>query len=242
MCGGLLVWCCGLKEAPCTPSHIDRRAEGGRVLGGMMLRRRRMRECKRELMCRRRAQNDAPEGCACGTASNFDRADGSGCGASGASMEAAAARRTAAATGWESRWSRPRDRLDCHEDEGRTRSKGAQGCAFSETSVCVVKGTASPDVTVRKLTSTFLRAVKIPPFRNCRGLAAEPRAQNSFLALPSALDSFKMENENGPAFFVTYFCAEEVRMAPPGISSPGEGVGSTLPPRSTSIYIGASLN
>ena len=25
MCGGLLVWCCGLKEAPCTPSHIGER-------------------------------------------------------------------------------------------------------------------------------------------------------------------------------------------------------------------------
>ena len=33
-----------------------RRAEGGRVPGGMMLRRRRMRGCRRELMCRRRAQ------------------------------------------------------------------------------------------------------------------------------------------------------------------------------------------
>ena len=64
--------------------------------------------------------NDALEGCACGTASNFDRADGSGCGASGGSMEAAAARRTAAATGWESRWSRPRDRLAATKTEAET--------------------------------------------------------------------------------------------------------------------------
>ena len=61
--------------------------------------------------------NDAPDCCACGTASNSVRADGSGCGASGGSIQAAAARRTAAATGSESRCrcalvrSRPRDRL-----------------------------------------------------------------------------------------------------------------------------------
>ena len=48
----------------------------------------------------------------------------------------------------------------CNEREGRTPLEGP-GCAFCETGVSrVVKGTASPDVTVRKLTSTFLRAVK----------------------------------------------------------------------------------
>ena len=136
---GVVLW----TQGSTLHALAHRRAEGGRVLGGMMLRRRRMRECKRELMCRRRAQNDAPEGCACGTASNFDRADGSGCGASGASMEAAAARRTAAATGWESRWSRSRDRLAATKAWVAPPLE-AQGCAFCETGVCVVKGTASP--------------------------------------------------------------------------------------------------
>ena len=56
MCGGLLVWCCGLNQGSTLHALAHRRAEGGRVPGGMMLRRRRMRGCKRELMCRRRAQ------------------------------------------------------------------------------------------------------------------------------------------------------------------------------------------
>ena len=90
--------------------------------------------------------NDAPEGCACGTASNFDRADGSGCGASGGSMEAAAARRTAAATGWESRSLAGRDPgIGWLPRRRRPRPPlEAQGCANFETGVCVVKGTASP--------------------------------------------------------------------------------------------------
>ena len=81
--------------------------------------------------------NDAPDCCACGTASNFVRADGSGCGASGGSIQAAAARRTAAATGWESRWSRPRDRLAATKTRFARAAK-AQGCAFCETGVCVL--------------------------------------------------------------------------------------------------------
>ena len=88
--------------------------------------------------------NDAPDCCACGTASNFVRADGSGCGASGGSIQAAAARRTAAATGWESRWSRPRDRLAATKTSGAPAPRAHPCHFFRNGRVPVVKGTASP--------------------------------------------------------------------------------------------------
>ena len=82
------------------------------------------------------------------------------------------------------------------------RPSEAQGCAFCETGVRVVKGTASPDVTVRKLTSTFLRAVKNLPFRasasvqcllgGC-GLAASPRLAGSQWGAVLALSVLKAE-------------------------------------------------
>ena len=81
--------------------------------------------------------NDAPDCCACGTASNFVRADGSGCGASGGSIQAAAARRTAAATAQVTRWSRPRDRLAATKTRDG-RCPEAQGCAKTVTGMPVL--------------------------------------------------------------------------------------------------------
>ena len=49
---GVVLW----TQGSTLHALAHRRAEGGRGPGGMMLRRRRMRGCKRELMCRRRAQ------------------------------------------------------------------------------------------------------------------------------------------------------------------------------------------
>ena len=52
MCTGVVLW----TQGSTLHALAHRRAEGGRVLGGMVLRRRRMRGCRRELMCWRRAQ------------------------------------------------------------------------------------------------------------------------------------------------------------------------------------------
>ena len=49
---GVVLW----TQGSTLHTLAHRRAEGGRVLGGMVLRRRRMRGCRRELMCWRRAQ------------------------------------------------------------------------------------------------------------------------------------------------------------------------------------------
>ena len=150
-------WWCGGEDSR---KHLARprtsRAEGGRVLRGMVLRRRRMRGCRREVMCRRRGKSMRRTAVHAAIAWNCIRADGSGCGACGGSIHSAAARETAAATVPVFRWSRPRDRLAATKTRVAPPLE-AQGCAFSETGVSVVKGTASPDVTVRKLTSTFLR-------------------------------------------------------------------------------------
>ena len=142
-CGGVVV----KTQESTSHALAHRRAEGGRVLGGMVLRRRRMRGCRREVMCRRRGKSMRRTAVHVATASNFVRADGSGCGACGGSIQTAAARETAAATARVFRWSRPRVRLAATKTRVAPPPE-AQPCYFSKRStffscVRIVKGTAS---------------------------------------------------------------------------------------------------
>ena len=133
MCTGVVLW----TQGSTLHALAHRRAEGGRVLGGMVLRRRRMRGCRRELMCWRRAQTMRRTAVhAALHRTSFGRTEAAAEGPGG-SIQAAAARRTAAATDSESRWSRPRDRLAATKTRFACAAK-AQGCAFCETGVCVL--------------------------------------------------------------------------------------------------------
>ena len=114
-----------------------RRAEGGKMLSVMVVRRGRVRGCRREADVLAEREIDAPNNSVCSTASKFDRADGSGCGASGESMQAAATRRTAAAKAQVTRWSRPRDRLAATKTRDG-RCPEAQGCAKTVTGMPVL--------------------------------------------------------------------------------------------------------
>ena len=107
------------------------------MLSVMVVRRGRVRGCRREADVLAEREIDAPNNSVCSTASKFDRADGSGCGASGGSMQAAATRRTAAAKAQVTRWSRPRDRLAATKlRDGRCPE--AQGWAKTVTGVRVL--------------------------------------------------------------------------------------------------------
>ena len=136
---GVVLW----TQGSTLHALAHRRAEGGRVLGGMMLRRRRMRGCKRELMCRRRAQTMRRRAVHAALHRTSIGRTEAAAGRPGGPWkllrrDERRLRRVGRVAGrdpgigWLPRRRRPRPALE------------AQGCANFETGVCVVKGTASP--------------------------------------------------------------------------------------------------